>query len=151
MRFTAPRLAALAALVLLAAPALPVTSAETPAQLAASAKAVLTVHCYRCHGQDGSVEGSMNYVTDLAKLVTRKKFVPDDPKGSRLYRRVDEGTMPPPDEHCLLRNQHPTTRKAKSSGSISCRGAASTTRWRGVSSPAYRGSRRVRCRFRSSR
>src|SRR5262249_22576740 len=54
---------------------------------------------YRCHGQDGSVEGSMNYVTDLAKLVARKKVVPNDLKGSRLFRRVDEGTMPPPDEN----------------------------------------------------
>src|SRR5262245_20055877 len=68
-------------------------------QLAQQAQTVLKTHCYRCHGQDGSVEGSMNYVTDLAKLVARKKVVPNDLKGSRLYRRVDEGTMPPPDEN----------------------------------------------------
>jgi mono/diheme cytochrome c family protein len=67
-------------------------------QLARQAQAVLKTHCYRCHGQDGSVEGSMNYVTDLAKLVARKKVLPNDSKGSRLFRRVDEGTMPPPDE-----------------------------------------------------
>jgi WD40 repeat protein/mono/diheme cytochrome c family protein len=67
-------------------------------QLARQARAVLKTHCYRCHGQDGSVEGSMNYVTDLAKLVARKKVLPNDAKGSRLFRRVDEGTMPPPDE-----------------------------------------------------
>src|SRR5579883_264295 len=68
-------------------------------QLAQQAQAVLKANCYRCHGQDGSVEGSMNYVTDLAKLVARKKVVPNDVKGSRLFRRVEEGTMPPPEEH----------------------------------------------------
>src|SRR5947209_7166979 len=66
--------------------------------LVAKAQAVLKVHCYRCHGQDGSVEGAMNYVADLPKLVARKKVVPGDPDGSRLFRRVDDGTMPPPDE-----------------------------------------------------
>ncbi|MCI0701300.1 MAG: WD40 repeat domain-containing protein [Planctomycetia bacterium] len=68
-------------------------------QLAQQAQAVLKANCYRCHGQVGSIEGSMNYVTDLAKLVARKKIVPGDLKASRLFRRVDEGTMPPPDEH----------------------------------------------------
>lgn len=76
----------------------PKVDAKQQQQLAQQAQAVLKTHCYRCHGQDGSVEGSMNYVTDLAKLVARKKVVPNDLKGSRLFRRVDEGTMPPPDE-----------------------------------------------------
>jgi mono/diheme cytochrome c family protein len=88
-------LVALAALLALAAPA----RAADDKQLAQQAQTVLKTHCYRCHGQDGSVEGAMNYVTDLAKLVARKKVVPNDPKGSRLFRRIDEGTMPPPDEH----------------------------------------------------
>lgn len=74
-------------------------AADDAKQLAQQAKAVLKTHCYRCHGQDGSVEGAVNYVTDLPKLVARKKVVPGDPKGSRLFRRVDDGTMPPPDEH----------------------------------------------------
>ena len=73
-------------------------AADGDKQLAQQAKAVLKAHCYRCHGQDGSVEGSMNFVTDLAKLVARKHVVPNDLKGSRLYKRVDDGTMPPPDE-----------------------------------------------------
>jgi mono/diheme cytochrome c family protein len=72
--------------------------AKQQQQLAQQARAVLKTYCYRCHGQDGSVEGSMNYATDLAKLVARKKIVPSDLKGSRLFRRVEEGTMPPPDE-----------------------------------------------------
>ncbi|MBN9122400.1 MAG: WD40 repeat domain-containing protein [Planctomycetes bacterium] len=92
------RTALLAPLALFALAA-PARAADDPKQLAQQAQAVLKTHCYRCHGQEGSVEGSMNYVTDLAKLVARKKVVPNDLKGSRLYRRVDEGTMPPPDEH----------------------------------------------------
>ena len=40
----------------------------------------------------------MNYVPDLGKLVARKKVVPGDPDGSRLFKRIDDGTMPPPDE-----------------------------------------------------
>jgi len=90
------RTAALVALVAFAGPA---RAAEPDAkQLALQAQAVLKTHCYRCHGQDGSVEGSVNYVTDLAKLVARKKVLPNDAKGSRLFKRVDDGTMPPPDE-----------------------------------------------------
>ena len=77
----------------------PAFAADDDKKLAQQAQTVLKTHCYRCHGQDGSIEGSMNYVTDLAKLVARKKVVPNDLKGSRLFRRVDEGTMPPPDEN----------------------------------------------------
>ena len=96
MRSTVPTLLIFVALALTS----PARAAEDDAlKLATQARTVLKTHCYRCHGQDGSVEGALNYVTDLAKLVARKKVVPGDPKGSRLYRRVDEGTMPPPDEH----------------------------------------------------
>jgi len=82
------------ALTLLATPAF----ADDPKQLAANAQAVLKTHCYRCHGQDGAVEGGINYVTDLGKLVSRKKVVPNEPNASRLFRRIDDGTMPPPGE-----------------------------------------------------
>jgi WD40 repeat protein/mono/diheme cytochrome c family protein len=90
-------LAPLAVLLALSAPSARAGDKQQQ-QLARQAQAVLKTHCYRCHGQDGSVEGSVNYVTDLAKLVARKKVLPNDAKGSRLFRRVDEGTMPPPDE-----------------------------------------------------
>ena len=76
----------------------PAIAADDAKLLAQQAQTVLKTHCYRCHGQEGSIEGSMNYVTDLGKLVARKKVVPNDLKGSRLFRRVDDGTMPPPDE-----------------------------------------------------
>jgi WD40 repeat protein/mono/diheme cytochrome c family protein len=83
-----------AALALVTSPAVAADGKE----LAASAQAVLKAHCYRCHGQDGAVEGGVNYVTDLAKLVGRKKVVPGDPAASRLFKRIDDGTMPPPGE-----------------------------------------------------
>ncbi|MCS6866731.1 MAG: c-type cytochrome domain-containing protein [Gemmataceae bacterium] len=67
-------------------------------ELAQKAQAILKKHCYRCHGQDGTVEGSLNYITDLNKLVARKKVVPHDPKASRLLKRIEDGSMPPPDE-----------------------------------------------------
>lgn len=71
---------------------------DDPDQLARQAQAVLKTHCYRCHGQDGTIEGGLNYVTDLGKLVARKKIIPGDPSGSRLFKRIEDGTMPPPDE-----------------------------------------------------
>jgi WD40 repeat protein len=72
----------------------PLRAADLPTQV----RRVFEAHCHRCHGRDGAVEGGLNYVTDLGKLVARKKVVPGNPAGSRLFRRLDDGTMPPPDE-----------------------------------------------------
>jgi len=83
------------ALLAFAAPA----AADQKLELADQAKAVFKAHCYRCHGQNGSIEGGVNYVGDLSKLVLRKKVLPGDAAGSRLYKRMDEGTMPPPEEN----------------------------------------------------
>ncbi len=66
--------------------------------LARKAQNVLKANCYRCHGQDGAVEGGMNYVLDLDKLVARKKVVPGQPDKSPLYNRVINNIMPPGDE-----------------------------------------------------
>lgn len=84
------------ALVLFAAD--PALAGDDPKQLAAQAQSILKIHCYRCHGQDGAIEGGMNYGTDLSKLVARKKVIPGDPAGSRLFKRIEDGTMPPPGE-----------------------------------------------------
>jgi mono/diheme cytochrome c family protein len=73
-------------------------AADDGAALAFKVRRVFEANCHRCHGRDGAVEGGMNYVTDLAKLVARKKVVPGDPDGSRLFRRVDDGSMPPEGE-----------------------------------------------------
>lgn len=77
--------------------AAPVAAAQD-SPLAEKARAVLKTHCYRCHGQEGAVEGGLNYVADLGKLVGRKKVVPGDADASRLFKRMADGTMPPPDE-----------------------------------------------------
>ncbi len=74
-------------------------AAADDAALAAKAHAVLKASCHRCHGQDGSVEGAMNFVLDLGKLADRKKVVAGNAAGSRLFRRMADGSMPPPDEH----------------------------------------------------
>lgn len=76
----------------------PAFAADDPKQLAGQAQAILKTHCYRCHGQDGAIEGGMNYGADLNKLVARKKVIPGEPNNSRLFKRIDEGTMPPPGE-----------------------------------------------------
>ena len=65
---------------------------------ATQALAVLRKHCHRCHGQDGTVEGGLNYILERDKLVARRKLVPGDPAASRLLQRIHKGTMPPPDE-----------------------------------------------------
>lgn len=85
----------LAAVLILAAagPA----AADEP-DLAKQARAVFKTHCYRCHGENGAIEGGLNYIADLSKLVARKKVVPGKPDASRLFKRMDEGTMPPPEE-----------------------------------------------------
>ncbi|HEY7308327.1 MAG TPA: protein kinase [Gemmataceae bacterium] len=70
-----------------------------PAELAEKAHQVLRANCYRCHGQDGAVEGGFNYVLDHKQLVTRgKKIVPGDPQKSQLLQRIKNGEMPPEDE-----------------------------------------------------
>jgi mono/diheme cytochrome c family protein len=90
---TRSRLPLAALFAVFAAPA----AAQEP-QLAEKARAVLKTHCYRCHGQEGAVEGGLNYVADLGKLVGRKKVVPGNADESRLFKRMADGTMPPPDE-----------------------------------------------------
>jgi WD40 repeat protein len=66
--------------------------------LARNAEAILKANCYRCHGQEGAVEGGFNYVLDRATLVARKKVVPGRPDGSPLYKKLAAGKMPPPGE-----------------------------------------------------
>ena len=63
--------------------------------LSSKAKRVLQTHCYRCHGQDGAVEGGFNFVLDIAKLADRKKIVPGKPDASPVYKRIANGSMPP--------------------------------------------------------
>jgi tetratricopeptide (TPR) repeat protein len=70
------------------------------AALARQAHDIVKANCYRCHGQDGAVEGGMNYVLDFKTLRARKKVVPGDAAKSKLYKRLtsDDNPMPPSDE-----------------------------------------------------
>jgi WD40 repeat protein len=70
-----------------------------PAALARKARDILKANCHRCHGQEGAVEGGMNYVLDLDRLLARKKIVPGHADASPLFRRVASGKMPPPGEN----------------------------------------------------
>jgi len=80
----------LLALVLAGVSGLPSTGrpADPDPALARKAQDILKANCYRCHGQNGSVEGGLNYVLDVKTLVARKKIVPGDPAKSRLLKRV---------------------------------------------------------------
>ena len=77
----------------------PAPAAKEKQELTAKVQAVFKAHCYRCHGQNGAIEGGLNYIADLSKLVARKKVLPGNADGSRLFKRIDEGTMPPPEEN----------------------------------------------------
>jgi len=83
----------LALIVVLAVPA----AASEPDPEAKKALDVLRTHCYRCHGAEGNVEGGMNYVLDLQRLVARRKVVPGKSDQSPLFKRIAADTMPPPE------------------------------------------------------
>lgn len=73
-------------------------AADDPkAELAKKAQAALKAHCYKCHGEAGAVEGGFNYVVDLDRLLIRKKVIPGKAEESPIYKRIANGSMPPPD------------------------------------------------------
>ena len=75
--------------------------AFAPAQdagLAEKARAILKTHCYRCHGENGSVEGGVNYLLDRHQLVGRGKVTPKEPVKSRIIKRILLEEMPPDGE-----------------------------------------------------
>src|SRR6187455_395375 len=71
---------------------------QEPGELAQKAKAVLQTYCHRCHGENGSLEGGVNYLLDRNQLVARKKVMPGDPGKSALIRRIALEEMPPEGE-----------------------------------------------------
>src|SRR5262245_8958014 len=67
-------------------------------EIAVKARAILTANCYRCHGQNGTVEGGVSYLLDRQQLVARKLVVPNDPSKSKLIQRIENKEMPPEGE-----------------------------------------------------
>lgn len=72
-------------------------------ELARQAQEILRANCYRCHGQDGSIEGGMNYITDLPTLIARKKVIPREPNQSKIYKRLTSKSNPMPPEEEKVR------------------------------------------------
>jgi tetratricopeptide (TPR) repeat protein len=70
---------------------------EDSASLAKRAQDVFQTFCYRCHGQNGSNEGGINFIIDLRRLAERKKVVvPGNPDKSKLYERITSADEPMP-------------------------------------------------------
>jgi len=66
--------------------------------LASQSHALLTTHCYRCHGENQSNEGGFGFATDREKLVAAGYVIPKDPHGSPLIQRILAADSPmPPD------------------------------------------------------
>jgi Tfp pilus assembly protein PilF len=72
-------------------------------ELAVEAGEILRANCYRCHGLEGAIEGGMNYVIDLPKLISRKKVIPGEPSQSKIYKRLTSKTNPMPPEEEKIR------------------------------------------------
>jgi Tol biopolymer transport system component len=63
--------------------------------LAQKARQVLTTHCHRCHGANGSHKGGMDFILDRDRLIVRNKLTPGDPAHSAIYERIIQSEMPP--------------------------------------------------------
>ncbi len=70
---------------------------DAKTELTLKAQAILKTHCYKCHGEAGAVEGGMNYISDLDRLVSRKRVIPGKAEESPVFKRILNGSMPPPD------------------------------------------------------
>jgi hypothetical protein len=73
--------------------------ARSLGDLPAKARTILKEHCFQCHGEDpDNMEGDGLAILDYKMLVERKLIVPRQPGKSPLIKKVELGTMPPPDE-----------------------------------------------------
>lgn len=66
--------------------------------LASQAHALLTTHCYRCHGENQSNEGGFGFAIDREKLVAAGYVVPQAPQRSPLIERIEAADSPMPPE-----------------------------------------------------
>jgi formylglycine-generating enzyme required for sulfatase activity len=84
-------------------PVPPQPSPPSPEELAGKAREILRANCYRCHGQDGAIEGGFNYVLDPQQLVARRKVMPGSPERSKLYNRITDQSDPMPPAGEMIR------------------------------------------------
>ena len=85
-----------------------VRAADTPAELAKRAQAILKQHCYRCHGEGGKAESEL-YVLNHESLVPRR-VTPGEPEKSSLLAKIRSGEMPQ-DGELLTKEDQETLRK----------------------------------------
>jgi mono/diheme cytochrome c family protein len=82
----------------------PAASAQQPKpeDLAAQARAILTKHCFECHGKDPTKPKKKLKILDYAALLSdkRKLVVPKSPEASLIVKRVEDPDSPmPPEDH----------------------------------------------------
>ena len=92
--------------------------------VAQRAHAVLKKHCYSCHGEQGTIEGGMNFVLSGRLLKSRGKVVPKMPGKSALMRRIRDGEMPP----------------AEAKTKLTAEEIAAISTWIKAGAPAFRAS-----------
>ena len=56
---------------------------------------VLETNCSSCHGTGSDGDGNIRYVTNPSKLKSKGKVEPYEPENSILYKRMNDGSMPP--------------------------------------------------------
>jgi hypothetical protein len=68
-------------------------------ELARRVRIILRDHCFSCHGQDPeNIEGDGLNILDRGMLIERHLVVPKKPAESRMMRKIEMRTMPPPGE-----------------------------------------------------
>jgi mono/diheme cytochrome c family protein len=65
------------------------------ATAALDAQKTLTNHCSGCHGQEPNAKAGFSTVLDVPALVTSGKIVPNEPTMSPVFKRLQNGSMPP--------------------------------------------------------
>src|ERR1019366_8868659 len=70
--------------------------AQEPPDLPSRARDIMKQHCFECHGKNPKFKGNLN-LFDRAYLddKERKILVAKQPDESELFKRVQDGTMPP--------------------------------------------------------
>lgn len=60
------------------------------------ARSFFETYCAKCHGPDSPGIANIKYITDLVALVENNLVVPNNPEGSRLFKRLTDPSNPMP-------------------------------------------------------